>query len=117
MRVLLRPQFNSETRSLKSEWQIFFSKLVITEQGRFNLQGVAAAAPAGAAVPAPSSAAASVPVVESGGLPIDLVIGATRLVNGRVDFSDRFIRPNYSAQLTELNGRLKPFRVFLVVPE
>ncbi|MCB2033731.1 MAG: DUF748 domain-containing protein, partial [Ottowia sp.] len=35
--------------------------------------------------------------------------GPTRLVNGRIDFSDRFIRPNYSADLTELNGTLGAF--------
>jgi hypothetical protein len=37
-------------------------------------------------------------------LPIDLVVDSTQFVNGRVDFRDRFIRPNYSAELSELNG-------------
>ena len=37
-------------------------------------------------------------------LPIDLVVNSTRFDNGRVDFRDLFIRPNYSAQLSELNG-------------
>ena len=32
------------------------------------------------------------------------------LNNGRIDFSDRFVRPNYSANLTELNGALGAFR-------
>ncbi len=31
------------------------------------------------------------------------------LVNGRVAFSDRFVRPNYSANLSELTGRLSAF--------
>lgn len=35
--------------------------------------------------------------------------GPIRLANGRVLFSDRFIRPNYSADLTELNGGLSAF--------
>jgi hypothetical protein len=35
---------------------------------------------------------------------------ATRLSNGRVDFTDRFIRPNYSADLSELQGTLGPLR-------
>jgi hypothetical protein len=30
--------------------------------------------------------------------------------SGKVDFSDRFVRPNYSAALTELNGSLGAFR-------
>ena len=82
----------------------FYSRLVITEQGRFNLQDMAATPPAGSAS-APAAAAASAPAaVADSGLPIDLVLGQTVLRNGRVDFSDRFIRPNYSARLTELNG-------------
>jgi hypothetical protein len=97
---------------------------VITEQGRFNLQDVAApvapaaSAPAAAAVPSaapaapPASAAVAVAgtVAADSGLPIDLVLGRTDLRNGRIDFSDRFVRPNYSARLTELNGSIGPLR-------
>ena len=36
-------------------------------------------------------------------------IGPISLMNGRVDFTDRFIKPNYSARLTELTGRLGAF--------
>ncbi len=36
-------------------------------------------------------------------------VGPIRLLNGRVAFSDRFIKPNYSATLTELQGRLSRF--------
>ena len=32
------------------------------------------------------------------------------LVNGRVDYTDRLIKPNFSAALSELNGRLGAFR-------
>lgn len=101
----------------------FYSRLVITEQGRFNLQDVAAAPPAATAPgpeaatstppPAPTAASAPAPAASAapgGGLPIDLAIGGTRLVNGRIDFTDRFVRPNYSAALSELNGRLGAFR-------
>jgi Domain of Unknown Function (DUF748) len=42
-------------------------------------------------------------------MPLDIRIAATRLNNGRVDFTDRFVRPNYSAALTELNGALGAF--------
>jgi Domain of Unknown Function (DUF748) len=71
----------------------FYSRLVITEQGRFNLQGAGAAPAAAGAASAPDA-----------GLPFDIRIGATKLTNGKVDFSDRFVRPNYSAALTELNS-------------
>jgi len=66
----------------------------------------AASAPATAPASAPSSDAAT---ASSGGLPLDLVVGQTRLVNGRIDFRDRFVRPSYAAELTELNGRLGRF--------
>jgi hypothetical protein len=35
-----------------------------------------------------------------------LSFGPTRLLHGRIAFSDHFIRPNYSADLTELEGSL-----------
>ncbi len=95
----------------------FYSRLVITEDGRFNLRDVAAApkadgvAPAAAAsAPAAVAPAASAPAAAPGSdLPINISIGGVRLANGKVDFTDRFIRPNYSAALTELNGTLGAF--------
>jgi outer membrane protein OmpA-like peptidoglycan-associated protein len=83
------------------------ARLEITEQGRLNLQTLvekrAADAPAGAASAAPARSGTAA------ALPVDLLIGAAQLNNGHVDFHDRFIRPNYSAELTELNGRLGRF--------
>ena len=38
------------------------------------------------------------------------MLGGAELVNGRVDFADRFVRPNYSAALSALEGRLGPYR-------
>ncbi|MBI3368424.1 MAG: DUF748 domain-containing protein, partial [Burkholderiales bacterium] len=88
----------------------FYSRLVITEQGRFNLRDVGAA-PADAASAVPTAkAASSVATTTPTDLPFDLTIGQTKLVNGRVDFSDRFIKPNYSSRLTELNGQIGSFR-------
>jgi len=92
----------------------FYSRLVITEDGRFNLRDVAAvprpAEPAAAAVTAPA-ARASAPAASGSapGLPIDIRVGGVRLAGGKVDFTDRFIKPNYSAALTELNGTLGAF--------
>ena len=98
----------------------FYSRLVITEEGRFNLQDMSAgssappaATPADATpVAATPADAASAPAVAPAlpATPMQLSIGATKLTNGRVDFSDRFVRPNYSAELTELNGSLGAFR-------
>ncbi len=116
----------------------FFSRLVITEEGKFNLRdvgaGASAAAPEGAAsgavasgggaaastpakpavvvvaAPAAGASATSTPSEPPKELPVDITVGGTRLINGRIDFTDHFVRPNYSANLTELNGQLGPFR-------
>jgi outer membrane protein OmpA-like peptidoglycan-associated protein len=97
----------------------FFSRLILNEQGRLNLQDVqpadqAAAAPdAGVALsapaPAPAAALASAPADAPSPQPLLLSVGRTQLVNGRIDFTDHFVRPNYSADLSELNGTLGAF--------
>jgi hypothetical protein len=125
----------------------FYARLVVTEQGRFNLQTAAPAGaasavpPAGAASASPIDAAADAPAVVAAAargiappaaaasaalppddaaseppsrLPVRLAVGATKLSNGRVDFSDHYVKPNYSAQLTELNGALGAFNSALV---
>jgi hypothetical protein len=114
----------------------FYSQLVVSEDGRFNLRDVRAA-PAGATPPggfavgrqiapqppSPASAPASAAAPPSDAaseaaqqatplrarLPVALRVGGLQLVNGRVDYTDRFVRPNYSAALSELNGRLGAF--------
>ena len=88
----------------------FYSRLVITEQGRFNLQDLGPPAAPASALSAASAASAATPAEAApAGLPLDFSIGATRLSDGRIDFSDHYIRPNYSAALTELQGELGPF--------
>ena len=103
----------------------FYSRLTITEQGRFNLSDVAAAPPGAASTATSSAAATSVAAAAAGSVPAAattavptaasatapvLNIGPTRLVNGRIDFTDRFVRPSYSTRLTELNGQIGAFR-------
>ncbi len=116
----------------------FYARLIIHPNGRINLQDVvksdgadsAATAPAAVATRAPatstmpaagefsgegagSEAAPATPapavVQQVDPMPPVIRVGPVRLANGRVDFSDRFIRPNYSADLSELNGSLGAF--------
>ena len=103
-----RPQLEIGEAALSD----FYSRLVISEQGRINLQDVGASPEA--SVPTSASAAAtaaSAPLASAGAsLPLDIRVGVTRLASGRVDFTDHFVRPNYSVALTELNGQLGAFR-------
>lgn len=76
------------------------SRLIISREGRFNLQDVfvdrnSTAVDDGVPRAAAATSGRSAPVVR---------IGGVRLTNGNIDFSDFFIRPNYSANLTGLNG-------------
>ena len=89
----------------------FYARVTINPDGRINLQDLVrrepgpAAQPEGQAVAAPAKSAK--PVAE--GPPADIRFGPISLVNGRVLFSDYFVRPNYSANLSELTGRLGAF--------
>ncbi len=98
----------------------FYARVILNSQGRLNLQDLLAersaasghdatapaAAPASATAPATAAAAASGPAPPASGAPVKLRIGGVKLVNGNVDFSDFFVKPNYSANLTGLDGQI-----------
>ena len=110
----------------------FFARVVLDENGRLNIQDVArpgaaasapsaaaSAPPAAAPAPAPRVAAAAPAVATAasaaapasapaGARPI-VTLGPIVVVNGRVVYNDFFVKPNYSANLSELSGRLAGF--------
>ena len=91
----------------------FFARIIVNADGRLNLQDLVKATPAvagtnGPAASASAPASASEPA-SSATPPAVVTVGPIKLVNGKVLFSDRFIRPNYTADLTELNGSLSQF--------
>ena len=61
-----------------------------------------------AAAEPPAAAAAEVSDASTGPKPI-IRFGPMSLINGKVDFTDQFVKPNYSADLTELTGKLSAF--------
>lgn len=87
-----------------------YARLIVNEQGRFNLRDLrpaeaaaaasAASVPEGPAVAASAAASAPAPVFAAERI---------RVNRGVVDFNDRFVRPNYSARLSELQGSLGAF--------
>lgn len=89
----------------------FFARLIVNPQGRLVLQDIVNTQDSGADVqqpnPATTAALAAAPTATQPDAVID--VGAIRLINGRVAFSDRFIKPNYSASLSELAGSLGHF--------
>ncbi len=109
----------------------FYSRLIVNPDGTLNLQrvvvkpgeeatsttsstGAAAkpdaapdrmAPPTAQASGAPATASATVPGGDaSGGLPANVRVGRITLQGGNVNFSDFFIKPNYTANLTGIGG-------------
>jgi hypothetical protein len=80
----------------------FFARLAINENGRLNLRELTRA-PAGGA---PSTDPRKPPDAAD---PPELHFGETHLVNGRVQFTDNFIKPSYSLALSELEGVIGAF--------
>ena len=95
-----------------------YARILLDAEGHLNLENLrdqpAEASPppaaAQAAAPASAASAATAPASSTASAPAALVhIGPIHLANGTVYFSDHFIKPNYSADLSELNGQLGAF--------
>jgi uncharacterized protein involved in outer membrane biogenesis len=116
LKFTMQPQTTPSVEIAQVELDDLFARVVVTEQGRLNLQDIGAApAPESAAsdvaasVPAPVASAAQPATAASAPLPVVIQVGGIKLVNARVDYTDHFVRPNYSAALTALNGSLGAF--------
>ncbi|WP_426388944.1 DUF748 domain-containing protein [Variovorax sp. R-27] len=58
----------------------------------------------------PAAAAAPVATAQADSGPAPVInFGPMSLVNGKIDFTDLFVKPNYSADLSELTGKLSSF--------
>jgi hypothetical protein len=80
----------------------------VTPDGTLNVQGIVAKEGAGrdnaAPKPAPAAAAPADNAAQAPGVPVR--IDTVTLQGGAVNFSDKYIRPNYSASLVEVGGRV-----------
>ena len=91
----------------------FFAHVIIQPGGRLNLQEIVdTSEPAGQAKPAesPSPAGQTVkadpPAQTATSTTTDIQIEEVTLQGGRVQFLDRTLKPNYSALMTEIGGRV-----------
>lgn len=111
----LAPGVATQVKVQETVLSDFYARLILSEAGRFNLQDVlkpaqpetvsaAASAPAAPQLATPTASPLAAP-----DLPAVIHFGPVSLLGGRVDFSDRFIQPNYSADLSELTGKLSAF--------
>lgn len=94
-----------------------FARLLINKDGKLNLQDVTPA-PAAAVTTTPATELASGPTTTptlaapaSNNSPkLRIVVGATQIHNATIDFNDEFIRPNYSAAISNLSGDIGTLR-------
>ena len=96
--VALAPGSPTRVKVQETALNDFFARLVLFEDGKLNLADLVK--------PAPVAAGKSAEVASA---PAEISFGPVALVNGRVAFSDRFIKPNYSINISELTGRLSAF--------
>lgn len=86
----------------------FYTRLIINPSGSLNLQEVMKQQPASqeTASASPATAAAAAPAVGQEKDIKSARIDTITLQGGTVQFSDFYIKPNYSARLVELGGRV-----------
>ncbi|EKE18244.1 MAG: hypothetical protein ACD_10C00071G0005, partial [uncultured bacterium] len=90
----------------------FYSKLVLSEAGRLNVQDIVrkpavAVAPKVATETTPASEALPTPAAKPEEKPaMPIKIAKITLQNGAINFSDFFVKPNYSVTVTKLGGRI-----------
>jgi uncharacterized protein involved in outer membrane biogenesis len=103
----------------------FYARLILDQTGRLNLQDLTkktavahvnagldaskSVATNAAPVASAPSAAASTPAPAGTALAPVIRFGPISLLGGRINFTDHFIQPNYTADLTELVGKLSAF--------
>lgn len=89
----------------------FYSRLILNQAGRLNVQDIVKK-PEGEVVPVVTSGPSSTPVApvakESAPAkpPLPIKIAKITLQNGTLNFSDFFVKPNYTVNITRLGGRV-----------
>jgi uncharacterized protein involved in outer membrane biogenesis len=99
----------------------FFARIIVSPEGKLNLLQIVrkddqaapvSIAPAQPAEPTADVAVESadgkavVPLVVAAKPPLPVKIGKVTLQGGSVNFSDNFVKPNYSARLKQIGGRI-----------
>jgi uncharacterized protein involved in outer membrane biogenesis len=115
--VRLQPAQAPRVHVRNTALQDFYARVVVLPQGRLNLQNLLKSAEEGPSVSdelAPSADpvvadAVAAPAPQTDPLAPRIEMGPVALQRGVINFSDYFIQPNYSAELTALNGSLDAF--------
>lgn len=94
----------------------FYSRIILNQTGKLNLKDITAnpnAAPKSLTEAQPQEqapAAEATPSSPTGQpIPADIALGRITLQGGKIDYSDFFIQPNYTANLTGITGKVGAF--------
>ncbi len=84
----------------------FYSRLVINPDATLNVQGIVKSGPQTPEKVEAKESASSVAVAQKPEETKPIKIEKVTLQGGNINFSDRFIKPNYSANLVRVGGRI-----------
>lgn len=84
----------------------FYSRLILNSAGRLNVQDIVRKPDAEAVSVTDTKATPAAAPAEPAKAPLPLKIAKITLQNGTVNFSDFFVKPNYTVNLTKLGGRV-----------
>ncbi len=87
----------------------FYSRIVVTPEGALNVQGIVKKeeqSPAGETAGGVADNAMVATPPEPPATPTPVSIDTVSFQGGRINFTDHFIKPNYSANLLEVGGRV-----------
>jgi hypothetical protein len=79
----------------------FFARMILDDQGRLNLQDIVRRKEAGPAAAGETSKPAT-----PARPPVPVKIAKITLQNGTINFTDHFVKPNYTVSVTKLAGRV-----------
>ena len=84
----------------------FYSRLIINPDATLNVQGIVASEPNASAKVESTRNSGNATVAQKAGEATPIRIAKVTLQGGNINFSDRFIKPNYSAKLVQVGGRI-----------
>ena len=107
----------------------FYSRIILNSSGKLNLTdittnpeigqksltraegepGAQAPPPAAAPTPIPQASASPLPTAAAQPIAADIALGRITLQDGKIDYTDNFIKPNYTANLSEIAGKVGAF--------
>jgi len=88
----------------------FYVRAILSDQGQLNLQNIVAHSSQASSAPPDTITAQAIPAATSPSVPMDqrplIRIDQTILQRGNINFTDNFVKPNYTANMTGMNGSI-----------